>query len=49
MFEEDMQCPNCNMVKVMYYPNPEIGIDCHHCDITFTWSELGYTDEEKCS
>jgi len=49
MFEEDMECPECGQVKVMFYPNPEIGIDCHYCDRTFTWEELGYPKDDNSS
>ena len=47
MFDENKSCPNCGQYNVMFYQFPEIGMDCHYCDITFTWEELGITDEPE--
>ena len=40
MFEDDIPCPKCKQYKVLYYPFPDEGVDCHYCDETFSWEMM---------
>jgi ribosomal protein S27E len=45
MFLEDKSCPDCGQYNVLYYANPDIGIDCEYCYKTITWQQFGFPSD----